>query len=162
MEDRPWFKFYDPGVREHIDYPSVPLFHFLEESARKYPNRPCVVFKGGKISYAEMDELTDRLAAAFAAMGVKKGDPVGIFMPNTPQFVIAYYAILKAGGIVVATNFLYTPREIEHQLNDAGVEVMIVLSNFYEKVKEVQPKTKLKKLIVTNIKAVRCGRSTQD
>jgi long-chain acyl-CoA synthetase len=152
MEDRPWFKFYDPGVREHIDYPSVPLFHFLEESARKYPNRPCVVFKGGKISYAEMDELTDRLAAAFAAMGVKKGDPVGIFMPNTPQFVIAYYAILKAGGIVVATNFLYTPREIEHQLNDAGVEVMIVLSNFYEKVKEVQPKTKLKKLIVTNIK----------
>jgi long-chain acyl-CoA synthetase len=152
MEDRPWFKFYDPGVRKHIDYPSVPLFHFLEDSAQKYPNRPCVVFKGGKISYAEMDELTDRLAAAFTAMGVKKGDPVGIFMPNTPQFVIAYYAILKAGGIVVATNFLYTPREIEHQLNDAGVEVMIVLSNFYEKVKEVQPKTKLKKLIVTNIK----------
>jgi long-chain acyl-CoA synthetase len=152
MEDRPWLKFYDPGVRKHIDYPSVPLFHFLEESAQKYPNRPCVIFKGGKISYAEMDEMTDRLAAAFTAMGVKKGDPVGIFMPNTPQFVITYYAILKAGGIVVATNFLYTPREIEHQLNDAGVEVMVVLSNFYEKVKEVQPQTKLKKLIVTNIK----------
>jgi long-chain acyl-CoA synthetase len=152
MEDRPWFKFYDPGVRKHIDYPSVPLFHFLEESARKYPNRPCAVFRGGKISYAEMDKLTDRLAAAFASMGVKKGDPVGIFMPNTPQFVIAYYAILKAGGIVVATNFMYTAREIEHQLNDSGVEVMVVLSNFYEKVKEVQPKTKLKKLIVTNIK----------
>jgi long-chain acyl-CoA synthetase len=152
MEDRPWFKFYDPGVKKHIDYPSVPLFHLLEESARNYPNRPCTVFRGGKISYAEMDDLTDRLAAALASMGVKKGDPVGIFMPNTPQFVMAYYAILKAGGIVVATNFLYTPREIEHQLNDAGVEVMFVLSNFYEKVKEVQPKTKLKKLIVTNIK----------
>jgi long-chain acyl-CoA synthetase len=152
MEDRPWFRFYDPGVRKHIDYPAVSLFHFLEESAQKFPDRPCTIFKGGKISYAEMDELTDRLAAALHAMGVKKGDPVGIFMPNTPQFVIAYYAILKAGGIVVATNFLYTAREIEHQLNDAGVEVMIVLSNFYEKVKEVQPKTRLRKLVVTNIK----------
>jgi long-chain acyl-CoA synthetase len=152
MEDRPWFKFYDPGVRKHIEIPSVPLFHFLEEAAHNRPNRPCVIFRGGKISYAVMDELTDRLAAALAVMGVKKGDPVGIFMPNTPQFVMAYYAILKAGGIVVATNFLYTPREIEHQLNDSGVEVMIVLSNFYEKVKEVQPRTKLKKLIVTNIK----------
>jgi long-chain acyl-CoA synthetase len=152
MENRPWFKFYDPGVRKHIEYPSVPLHHFLEESAQKYPNRSCTLFRGGKITYAQMNELTDRLAAGLVAMGVKKGDPVGIFMPNTPQFVLAYYAILKAGGIVVATNFLYTPREIENQLNDAGVEVMLVLSNFYEKVKEVQPKTKLKKIIVTNIK----------
>ncbi len=152
MEDRPWFKFYDPGVRNHLDYPDVPLFHFLEESAHKYPERPCTIFRGGKITYAEMDELTDKLAAALIASGVNKGEPVSIFMPNTPQFVIAYYAILKAGGIVVATNLLYTPHEIEHQLNDAGVEMMIVLSHFYEKVKEVQPSTKLKKLIVTNIK----------
>jgi long-chain acyl-CoA synthetase len=152
MEDRPWFKFYDIGVKHHIDFPSVPLFHFLEESARTYPDRVCTLFKGGKLTYAEMNDLTDRLAAGLAAMGVKKGDPVGIFMPNTPQFVLAYYAILKAGGIVVATNFLYSAREIEHQLNDAGVEIMLVMSNFYEKVKVVQPKTKLKKLIVTNIK----------
>jgi long-chain acyl-CoA synthetase len=99
-----------------------------------------------------MNELTDRLAGALTSMGVKKGDPVGIFLPNTPQFVIAYYAILKAGGIVVATNPLYTPREIEHQLNDSGVEIMVVLSSFYEKIKQVQHKTKLKKLIVTNVK----------
>jgi long-chain acyl-CoA synthetase len=152
MDDRPWFKFYDEGVRKHLEYPPQPLFHFLEDAARNFPSRVCTIFRGGTITYAEMNELTDRLAGALASMGVKKGDPVGIFLPNTPQFVIAYYAILKAGGTVVATNPLYTPREIEHQLNDSGVEIMVVLSSFYEKIKEVQHKTKLKKLIVTNVK----------
>jgi long-chain acyl-CoA synthetase len=85
-------------------------------------------------------------------LGVTKGKPVGIFMPNTTQFVMAFYAILKAGGIVVATNPLYTAREIEHQVNDAGVELMLVMSNFYRVMKEVQPKTRLRKLVVTNIK----------
>jgi len=152
MEERPWLKHYDQGVPYHIDYPPVPLFYFMEEAARKYPDRPCTIFKGAKITYAEMNALTDRLAAGLAELGVKKGDPVGIFMPNSPQFVMAFYAILKAGGVVVATNPLYTPREIEHQLNDAGVELMLVMSNFYKLVKQAQPKTRLKKLVVTNIK----------
>jgi long-chain acyl-CoA synthetase len=99
-----------------------------------------------------MDEMTDRLAAGLARLGVKKGDRVGIFMPNTPQFVVAYFAILKLGGVVVATNPLYTPREIEHQINDAGIEIMLVMSNFYNLMKQVQPKTKIRKLVVTNIK----------
>jgi len=99
-----------------------------------------------------MDEITDRIAAALVDMGVKKGDRVGIFMPNTPQFVMAYFGILKAGGVVVATNPLYTPPEIEYQANDAGVEIMFVMTNFYNTIKKAQPKTKIKKLIVTNIK----------
>jgi long-chain acyl-CoA synthetase len=152
MEDRPWLKHYDSGVPYHIEYPPVPLFYFLEESARKYPARACTIFKGAKVTYAEMDELTDRLAAGLAELGVKKGDPVGLLMPNTPQFVLAFYAILKAGGAVVANNPLYTARELEHQLNDSGVEVMLVMSNFYNLIKQVQPKTKVKKIIVTNIK----------
>ena len=152
MDDRPWLRCYDEGVPHHIDYPNVPLFYFLEEAARKYPNTPCTIFKGAKISYREMNELTDRLAAGLASLGVKKGDRVGIFMPNTPQFVLAYFAILKIGAVVVATNPLYTPREIEHQVNDAGIEVMIVMSNFYKLIKEVQPKTRIKTLIVTNLK----------
>ncbi len=73
-------------------------------------------------------------------------------MPKIPQFVITYYAILKAGGVVVATNPLYSPREIEHQLNDCGAEIIIVMSLFYKTLKSVQPKTKLKKVIVTSIK----------
>ncbi|MEJ2707785.1 MAG: long-chain fatty acid--CoA ligase [Anaerolineales bacterium] len=152
MEDRPWLEYYDTGVPKHIDYPEVPLFYFLEEDARKYPDTPCTIFKGAKITYREMDEITDRLAAGLADIGVKKGDRVGIFMPNTPQFVMAYFAILKLGAVVVATNPLYSAREIEHQLNDAGAEVMLVMSNFYNLVKSVQSKTKLRTLVVTNLK----------
>ncbi len=103
-----------------------------------------------------MNEITDRVAAALADLGVKKGDRVGIFMPNTPQFVMAYFGILKAGGVVVATNPLYTPSEIEYQASDAGIEVMFVMTNFYKTIKAAQPKTKIKKLIVTNIKEQLC------
>jgi long-chain acyl-CoA synthetase len=152
MDDRPWFKCYDKGVPTHIDYPQVPLFWFLQESARKYPDQACTIFKGARISYKEMDELTDRFAAGLEALGVKKGDRVGIFIPNTPQFVMAYFGTLKAGGIVVAINPLYSAREIEHQVNDAGIETMIVMSNFYKLIKEVQPNTKIRTVIVTNLK----------
>jgi long-chain acyl-CoA synthetase len=152
MDSHPWLKNYDKGVPQTIDYPKVPLYYFLEESARKYPDRACTIFKGAVITYKEMDAITDRVAGALAAMGIKKGDRVGIFMPNTPQFVMAYFGILKAGGVVVATNPLYTPSEIEYQVNDAGVEVMFVMSNFYKTMKLAQPKTKLKTLIVTNLK----------
>jgi len=152
MKEHSWFKRYDKGVPHTIDYPAVPLYYFLEESARKYPDKACTIFKGATISYKEMNTITDKVAGALAALGVKKGDRVGIFMPNTPQFVMAYFGILKAGGVVVATNPLYTPPEIEHQVNDAGIEIMLVMSNFYEKMKVAQPKTKLKTMIVTNLK----------
>jgi long-chain acyl-CoA synthetase len=152
MNDRPWIAHYDKGVPASIDYPKVPLFYFLEESARKYPDRACTIFKGAVVSYKEMNDRTDRIAAALADMGVKKGDRVGIFMPNTPQFVEAYFGILKAGGVVVAMNPLYTPPEIAYQANDAGVEIMFVMTNFYKTLKAAQPNTKIRKLIVTNIK----------
>ncbi len=152
MKERPWFKHYESEVPKSIEYPEVPLYHFIENAAAKYPDQACAIFKGSVITYSEMDEITNRLAGALAAMGVKKGTPVGIFMPNSPQFVMAFYAILKAGGIVVATNPLYTGREIEHQMKDSGTEIMLVMSNFYSMIKEVQPKTPIKKLIVTNIK----------
>ncbi|HEY3311980.1 MAG TPA: long-chain fatty acid--CoA ligase [Anaerolineales bacterium] len=152
MGEKPWLSHYDKGVPANLDYPKVPLFNILEESARKYPDRPCTIFKGAVITYKKMDELTDQIAAGLASLGVKKGDRVGIFMPNTPQFVMTYFGILKAGGVVVATNPLYTPAEIEYQVNDAGIEIMFVMSNFYKTIKTAQPKTKIKTLIVTNIK----------
>ena len=112
MDERPWLNNYDEGVPQHIDYPEIPLFEVFEESARKYADVPCTIFKGAKITYKEMNEKTDQLAAGLAELGVKKGDRVGIFMPNTPQFVMAYFAILNLGGVVVATNPLYSKREI--------------------------------------------------
>jgi long-chain acyl-CoA synthetase len=152
MEDRPWIKNYDAGVPANLDYPNEPLFYFLDKAAQEYPDFPCTIFKGAKITFAGMRDLTDRLSAGLASLGVRKGDRVGIFMPNSPQFVIAYFAILKAGGVVVATNPLYSPREIEHQANDAGIKLMIVMSNFYTRIKEVQPATGIQQVVVTNLK----------
>jgi long-chain acyl-CoA synthetase len=152
MNERPWLNRYDDGVPQHIDYPEIPIHQFLIEAANKYSDSPCTIFKGAKITYAEMDEITNRLGAGLASIGISKGDRVGIYMPNTPQFVMAYFALLKLGAIVVAINPLYSPREIEHQVNDAGIEVMVVMSNYYNLIKEVQPKTKIRAVVVTNIK----------
>lgn len=149
---KPWVAHYDEGVPATIDYPRITSFELLEQTAKKFPDNVCTIFKDATITYKEMDEMTDRLATGLYHLGVRKGDRVGLFIPNTPQFVIAYYAILKIGGIVVATNPLYTQREIEYQVNDAGVEVMILMTNNYEKVKEIQHKTKIRQMVVTNLK----------
>jgi long-chain acyl-CoA synthetase len=152
MSERPWLQHYDAGVPETIEYPAIPLFELLSQAAREHPDSACTIFKGATITYKEMDQITDRLAAGLASIGVTKGDRVGIFMPNTPQFVMAYFAILKLGAIVVAINPLYTAPELIHQSNDAGLEIMLVMSNFYNMVKEIQSKTKIKTFVVTNIK----------
>ncbi len=152
MKDRPWVKQYDRGVPYFIEYPPVPLHYYLEEAARKNPDSACTIFRGARISYSEMNAVTSRLAAGLVELGIKKGDRVGIFMRNIPQFVMAYFAILKLGAVVVATNPQYTAREIEYQLNDAGVEVMLVMSNYYHLLKAVQPKTAVRSLVVTNLK----------
>ncbi len=154
--EKPWLKFYDEGVPHALEYREVPLHWYLEESARKYPDTIATILPGKfgdtKLTYKEIDELVNRLANALVDLGVKKGDRVALYVPNCPQFIIGYYAILKAGGAVVATSTLYSPREVEHQLNDSGAETVIVLSLFYPVVKQVQPKTKVKNVIVTNIK----------
>jgi long-chain acyl-CoA synthetase len=152
MNNRPWLANYDKGVPQTIDYPKKPLFHFLEEAARKYPDRACTIFKGAVISYKEMNAQTDAMAAALVEMGVKKGDRVGIFMPNLPQFVIAFYGILKAGAAVVAVNPTYPVDEIIMPVNDANIEVMFTLTRYYDKLKATREKSKLKKIIVSNIK----------
>jgi long-chain acyl-CoA synthetase len=152
MEHRPWHDYYDKGIPASLTYPSVPIFHFLDESAKNYPDKPCTIFKGAKITYQEMNRITDQLAAALVDLGVKKGDRVGVLIPNTPQFVMAFMAILKAGGVAVTTNPQYTGREILHQAKDSGMELMILMSNYYELVKSIQKDCQIKQLIVTNIK----------
>lgn len=152
--DKPWFKSYDPGVPHVLDIPGHTIHDFLTRSAKKYPDQTAIVFKGNKLTYSDLDQLSDAMAAALAANGFRKGDRAVIYMPNTPQFAISYFGVMKAGGIVIATNPLYTERELEHQLMDCGAETVIVLSLYYEKLKKVQKagKTNVKRIIVTNIK----------
>src|SRR5688572_21343701 len=154
MNDRPWLAHYDKGVPHTVEIPEAPLFYLLEEAARKYPDRACTIFKGAVISYKEMNALSDHMAAALVELGVKKGDRVGIFMPNTPQFVIAYFGILKVGGVVVAVNPTYPPDEVLIPVNDANIQVMFTLTKFYNVLKAVRERqgSKLKRIIVSNIK----------
>ena len=152
--DKPWIKSYDKGVPETIDVPNHPIQHFLEEGARRVPGNVALVFQGKEITYAELNKAADAVAAGLAANGFKKGDRAVMYMPNLPQFVIIYYGILKAGGIVIATNPLYTERELQHQLKDCGAETVFVLSRYYPLLKKVQKsgETKIKRIIVTYIK----------
>jgi long-chain acyl-CoA synthetase len=149
MNGYPWLKSYDPQVPHHLSYPPVTVVNILERAARAYPHKACTIYKGEGITYQQMDELSDRMAAAFASLGIQKGDRVGILMNNLPQFVLAYFAALKAGAVVVATNPLYKPPEIVSQLNDAGVQVLLVLESLYPQVKAVQSQTSLRSLILT-------------
>jgi long-chain acyl-CoA synthetase len=151
--DKPWLKFYDEGVPLSLHpYPKQPLYAFLEQSARDFPDRPAVIFQNHPLTYNQLNDLCDRLAAGLADMGIKKGDRVAIFMPNSPQFPIAFFGILKAGGVVTTISPLDAPAQIEHKLSYAGAETILLTSNFYEQFKALQPKTPVKRVIVTHVK----------
>ncbi len=152
--DKPWLNKYEAGVAKEITLPDQTIVDMLEASARKHPEHTALFFKGTKITFREYKEQTDAIAAALAASGFKKGDRAVIYMANTPQFALAFFGIMKAGGIVIATNPLYTERELEHQLADCGAETVFVMSRYYPLLKNVQKngRTKVKRIIVTNIK----------
>lgn len=131
MTDRIWLDSYDSGVPTEIDasvYPS--LVALLEESFQKYANRVAYSFMGKNITFAQTDRWSQALAAYLQSLGLERGDRVAIMLPNVPQYPVAVAAILRAGFIVVNVNPLYTPRELEHQLNDAGVKAIFILENF--------------------------------
>ena len=149
MNTRPWLSHYDPGVPAHLDYPEVPVFHFLDEAARLCPERVCLIYQGETSSYQEVSNQTDRMAARLRSLGIRKGERVGICMPNCPEFVLAYFAILKAGAVVVAVNPLYTAPEIMHQINDAGLETIFCIESLYERIQAARPNTGIRRVIVT-------------
>ncbi|MBC7264302.1 MAG: long-chain fatty acid--CoA ligase [Chloroflexi bacterium] len=150
--ERPWLKHYEPTVPPNLTYPEYPLHVNLEESARKHPNVVATIFHDAKLTYAQLNALADKLAAALQNLGVQKGDRVAIYIANTPQYVISYYGALKAGAIVVPINTLYAPREVQYQVNNSGAETIIVMSNFYKAVKSIRANTGLKRVIVTSVK----------
>ena len=132
---------YPRGVPISINYPEIPLHAFLENSARKYPNRDAVVFYGRRISYEELWDSSRRLANALRGLGVEKGDRVGLILPNVPQFIITYNAILAAGGAAVPINPLNPVEEIERELNETRSKALIVLDRLADKIPEFDGKT---------------------
>lgn len=149
----PWLAHYDPGVRPSLGpYPDRTLLDFLDDHVRSRPAAPAVLFKGGSLSWAELDAQSDAFAAALADIGVRAGDRVALLLPNCPQFLVAEFAIWKIGAIVAPLNPIYTEHELEGPLRDNGIETLVTLTRFYPRVKRVQPRTGLKRVIATNIK----------
>lgn len=153
MTQKPWLTNYDQGVRASLaPYPDTTLVDIVHETAQMRPTHTALWFKGATMSYADLDRLSDTFAAALVGLGVKKGERVAIMMPNCPQYVIAELGIWKAGAVVASINPLYTGRELEHMLNECKAETLVVMTLFYDKVKELQSKTGIKRVIATNIK----------
>jgi long-chain acyl-CoA synthetase len=149
-DDYPWLKHYPEEIDWHAPLPAKPLYFLLDEAAYRFGEHTALEFFGKTYSYNHLKQMTDRLARGLQAMGVKQGTKVGLFLPNCPQFVMAYYAILKIGAIVVNFNPLYSQHEVEHQINDADVEVIftINLKNIYPKLTPFLTGTSLRKIVM--------------
>ncbi len=146
----PWLKKYPPGVA--WDAPLVPrsVHEILFETALKFPDRPAFDFLGKKFSWTEIAGLVNQTARGLQQMGVQKDTRVGLFLPNSPAYLIFYYAVLRAGGIVVNFNPLYPPRELEHQIKDSGTDILVTfdLKMLCDKVQPILKNTALKTVVV--------------
>ena len=148
-----WLANYDDGVPNSLEpYPARSLMDYLRESAGRWPDRAALLFKGSTITYGTLERESNALSAALREKGVKRGDRVAICLPNCPQFLIAEFAAWKAGAIACPSNPTYTEREMEDALNATGAETVIVLNRFYGKVKSIQARTSVKRIVATNIK----------
>ena len=152
LTGRPWTRHYDPGVPATLRYPDVPLQALLDDAAESYPNATATIFFNAKRTYRSISEDAWRFANGLRRVGVKKGDRVALVLPNTPQFVVAFYGALRAGAVLVCCNPRYTAAELQHQLADAGATVVVVLSRLYPLVNAARPGTAVERVIVTNIK----------
>jgi long-chain acyl-CoA synthetase len=149
--DRPWLKFYEDGVPHHIEYPRIPLYQVLDDTARDFPDVDAVIFQGQGIQYGELAGWAGDLASGLHQIGIKKGQRVAIMLPNCPQYIVAYFAILKLGGVVVNVNPMYVERELEFQLHDAGAEAIVALRDLLPRLETVKGKISLQTIILTDL-----------
>ena len=150
--EMPWLQYYDREVPESLPLPKQLLHDLLSNAAREFPDRAALIFFGQKIGYRELDRLSNRFAHALRKIGVKKGDRVAIVLPNIPQFVIAFYGILKAGAIVVLGSPLSNEAEIAYQLQHSGAQVLLTLSTYHSMVERVCASTDIKRVIYSNVR----------
>lgn len=146
----PWLQSYPPGIDWNAHIEPRPAFAMLDDTAARFPGRPAFNFLGKKYNWAKIKDLADRMAAGLQQMGVGKGYKIGLFLPNSPYFLISYYAILKTGATVVNFNPLYADRELKHQIEDSETDLMITtdLALLYDKAHVMLHATRLKSLVI--------------
>jgi long-chain acyl-CoA synthetase len=148
---RPWLKNYDLWVPAEINPPNQPLYQILQIASAAYREKPAVAFMGASIDFGNVKGLVDRLATALATLGVVKGDRVGIMLPNCPQYLISFFAVVRLGAIVVNVNPIYTPREVEMVAKDSGMRAIIALDLLAPNVFGVRANSAIEHVIVTSL-----------
>ncbi len=147
---RPWLKFYPEGVPSDIEVPDdISVNDLFDEMTEKWKKKSALSYYGNKISYKELREKVDRFATALSNLGVKKGDRVALLLLNSPEYIIAFFAVLKLGAIVTSISPVYVSSEIRHQLEDSGAEHVVCLDILYEGIEKSG--VNLKNVILTNI-----------
>jgi len=152
MTTKPWLASYPPGVPHSVDYHQYrSINQMMEESFKKFADRQAFECMGKYLTYAQLDTYSNQLAAHFQSLGLKPGARIALMMPNVLQYPIAIAAVLRAGYVVVNVNPLYTPRELEHQLNDSGAQALVILENFAHVYEQVRYKVGVEHVIVTSM-----------
>ncbi|TYR82212.1 AMP-binding protein [Priestia megaterium] len=152
QDEKVWISQYPKEISPSLEYSTKNLAQLFEEVTQKYPEKFAVHFLGKRMTFRELYEQSIQLAAYLKEIGMNRGDRVAIMLPNCPQAVISFYAVLLAGGIVVETNPLYTERELEYQMNDSGAKCIISLDLLYPRISKVKAVTKIEHIITTSIK----------
>jgi long-chain acyl-CoA synthetase len=151
-DHRPWFDSYPSDVpRSLAPFPKESVYSLLRNAAAGFPEEPALAFFGAHMSYAKLLAEVERFSAVLAGLGVRKGDRVGMILPNCPEYVIAFFACQRIGAVAVGNNPLYTERELEHQIKDSGVKVMIVLDQIYHRFGEVRAGSGVQEVIAVKL-----------
>jgi long-chain acyl-CoA synthetase len=153
MLDAPWLSHYDSDVPHTLaPYPHRTILDYLADLVRTRPGDPALLFKGATITWEQLNRDVDAFAAALASLGVSRGDRVGVLLPNCPQFFVAELAAWKLGAIVAPLNPIYPEHELEGPIAENGIETILTLTRFYDRVKRVQARVPVRRVIATNIK----------
>ncbi|MEO6746145.1 MAG: AMP-binding protein, partial [Caldimonas sp.] len=153
MNAMPWIDSYPAGVRWDIDIEAMPVQRILDDSAANWPDNFALQFMGKRITYRELKTLADRAAKGLQQLGVGPGVHVGLYLPNTPHYIIAFFGVLKAGGTVVNYSPLDAAKVLEHKIGDSRTDVLVTvdLAMLYPQMGAMLGKTRLKKLVVGNL-----------
>src|SRR6476620_3953424 len=153
MNDKPWINSYPPGVLWDAEIVPGPVQSILDDAVEKWPDRPAIDFMGKRFTYRDLGDLVNRAAKGLQQLGVKSGVHVGLYLPNTPHYIIAFFAVLKAGGTVVNYSPLDAATVLEHKIEDSRTDFLITLdlAVLYPQIQTMLGKTRLKKLIVGSL-----------
>lgn len=146
-----WARRYDPGVPFHLDYPRAPLYELQDQAAARAPEAACCRFFGRRFTFRQVKEASDRLAASLRAQGLQPGERVALLLPNSPQFILAYYGLLKAGAVIVPLNPLYTEKELAFHFTDSGAATVITIPLFIDKVAPLVGSTPLRRVVYARL-----------